>query len=161
LAATAWEARVATRERAGAERGQAEAVRQRAEAVAQKALAESRSREALAERARAEEQAGVATRQEKLAEQQRAVAESRLSDVGTLANSMFSELDDDVKELAGSAKARETLTRLGLQYLNKMSAQSGGSGQLRSQLGAAYLKVRTWRTCRIPFRRNSRRGWQV
>ena len=127
--ATSWEAAIAHRERAEALRQRAEALRQRtealnqrADAVAARALAEQRSRETLAERNRAEEQTALAIRQEEVAERQQAVAEGRLGDVHVLADSMLFELNDDVKDLIGGTKARETLVRLGQQYLNKENA---------------------------------------
>jgi serine/threonine protein kinase/tetratricopeptide (TPR) repeat protein len=133
LGATAWEASVARRERGIA-------LGQRSEAVAQKAMAEARTREAAAERARAEEQAANATRQEQAAEHQRTLAETRLSDVTSMANSMLFDLNDQVKDLPGSTKARETITHLGLEYLNKLSPEAQGNSPLQRQLGAAYLK---------------------
>ncbi len=134
FAATAWEARIANRERSVA-------VTQRSRAEAQQALAETRSREAAVEKQRAEEQAAKALRQEQAAERQREIAESRLEDVSALANSMLFEVDDRVRELPGATPAREVLMQRGIEYLNRMSAQTPDDGRLRQQLGAAYLKV--------------------
>ena len=127
LIATAWEGRIARHERA--------------DAIAQKTIAESRGREAKAERGRAETEAANARREEQAVERQKTVAESRLNDVRALANSMVFELDDQVRDLPGATKARETLTRLGIEYLTKVSEQAEGNQQLERQLGAAYLKV--------------------
>src|SRR5215469_10901021 len=133
LGATQWEASVARRERGIA-------LVQRADAVTQKATAEARSREAAAERARAEAQAANATRQQGEAERQRARAEARLNDVSTLANSLLFDLNDQVKDLPGSTKARESMTRLGLEYLNKLSRETEGNRQLQRQLAGAFLR---------------------
>ena len=125
--ATAWEYRVARRERA--------------DAIAQRSLADRRAGEATAQRALAQRNADNAMKQEQLAEAQRARAEGSLNDVRSLANSMMFELDDQVRDLPGGTKARETLTRLGLQYLTKVSEQAEGNLQLKRQLGEVYLKV--------------------
>ena len=127
IAATSWQASIALKERAVA--------------VAARELAEQRSREAAAERLRAEQQAARALNQEVIAERQRATAESRYDDVQALAGSMIFELSDEVKNLPGGTKARESLIRLGLQYLNKeVSAVRQDPAHL-AKLGEAYSKV--------------------
>jgi eukaryotic-like serine/threonine-protein kinase len=120
FAATAWEASVARRERA--------------QALAQRALAERRNREA-------QVQAENARIQEASAERQKRLAESHLEDVRSLADSMLFSLDDQVRDLSGSTPAREALTRMGMQYLSKVSEQAAGDDRLQQQLGAAYLKL--------------------
>jgi serine/threonine protein kinase len=127
FAAAIWQAKIARRERAVA--------------VEQRAVAEARGREAAIQRQHAEEEAANARRQQEAAERQRAIAESRLDDVSALANSMLFEVDDRVRELPGAMPAREVLMQRGLDYLNRMSAQTPDSARLRQQLGAAYLKM--------------------
>jgi serine/threonine protein kinase len=127
FAATAWEASVARGERA--------------QALAQKALAERSNREAQAERGRAEVQAEHARMQQTAAEREKSLAESRLDDVRSLADSMLFSLDDQVRDLPGSTPAREALTRIGMQYLSKVSEQAAGDDRLQQQLAAAYLKL--------------------
>ena len=120
VVATAWEA--------------GEARRQRGEALVQKAAAERHSREASAERSRAQSQAEQALKA-------KGVADERLADVRTLAHSMLFELDDQVRNLPGGTQARETLARLGMEYLNKVSEAAADDPRMRQELGAAYLKV--------------------
>ncbi len=127
FAAAIWQARIARRERAVA--------------VEQRAVAEARGREAAIQRQHAEEEAANARRQQETAERQRAIAESRLEDVSALANSMLFEVDDRVRELPGAMPAREVLMQRGLDYLNRMSAETPDSARLRRQLGGAYLKM--------------------
>ena len=127
FAAAVWQANVARRERAVA--------------VEQRAVAEARGREAAVQRQHAEDEAANARRQEQAAERQRAIAESRLDDVSALANSMLFEVGDRVKDLPGAMPAREVLMQRGLDYLNRMSAETPDSDRLRQQLGAAYLKM--------------------
>ena len=115
--------------------------RERAVAIQQRSVAEARGREAALEKQRAEEQAAIARRQEQAAERQTAVAKSRLEDVSALANSMLFEVDDRVRELPGAMPAREVLMQHGLDYLNRMSAETPDSTRLQQQLGAAYLKM--------------------
>jgi len=76
-----------------------------------------------------------------VAEQQKALAEAHLTDVRTLANSLLFGLEEQVRDLPGSTPARETLTRLGTQYLSKVSVEAAGDNHLQQQLGAAYLKM--------------------
>ena len=127
IAIASWQAVVARRERS--------------EAIAARGLAEQRSREAAIERNRAEEQTAIAVRQEEVAERQKAVAEARLDDVHTLANSMLFEINDDVKDLVGGTKARETLVRLGQQYLNKEAAVTQADPRRRRELAEAFIQV--------------------
>jgi eukaryotic-like serine/threonine-protein kinase len=115
--------------------------RERAVAIQQRSVAEARGREAAIEKQRAEEQAANARRQEEAAERQSAIAKSRLEDVSALANSMLFEVDDRVRELPGAMPAREVLMQRGLDYLNRMSAETPESARLQQQLGAAYLKM--------------------
>jgi tetratricopeptide (TPR) repeat protein len=104
------------------------------QALAQKASAERHSQEASGERLRAEGQAAQAL-------QQKGIADERLADVRKLAQSMLFELEDQVRDLPGSTKARETLARLGMEYLNKVSEAAAEDSRLQQELGAAYLKV--------------------
>jgi serine/threonine protein kinase len=127
LAGAIWQARIARRERAVA--------------VEQRSVAEARGREAAIQRQHAEEEAANARRQQEAAERQRAIAESRLDDVSALADSMLFEVDDRVRELPGAMPAREVLMQRGLDYLNRMSAQTPDSARLHQQLGGAYLKM--------------------
>ncbi len=115
--------------------------RERAVAIQQRSVAEERGREAAIEKQRAEDQAVNARRQEEAAERQSAIAKSRLEDVSALANSMLFEVDNRVRELPGAMPAREVLMQRGLEYLNRMSAETPDSTRLQQQLGAAYLKM--------------------
>jgi len=128
-----WQAGVAR-----AERTVAVQQRQRAEASGSEATA--RGREAEIEKKRAEDSAANALRQQGIAEQQGALAESRLGDVSSLANSMIFEIGDGLRDISGTTATREAMVRRGVEYLNRMQAQSPG-GEMQRQLGAAWLKV--------------------
>src|SRR5579871_547761 len=127
FAAAVWQAGIARRERAVA--------------IQQRSVAEARGREAAIEKQRAEDQAANARLQEEAALRQSAIAKSRLEDVSALANSMLFEVDDRVRQLPGAMPAREVLMQRGLEYLNRMSAETPDSVRLQQQLGAAYLKM--------------------
>ena len=107
----------------------------------QRGVAEARGREAALQRQHAEEQAANALRQREAAEKQRSIAESRLETGSALANSMLFEVDDRAGYLPGATPAREVLMARGLDYLNRMSAETPDSARLQRQLGAAYLKM--------------------
>jgi len=128
-----WQAGVARAERTVA-------VQQRQRAEASGAEATARGREAEIEKKRAEDSAANALRQQGIAEQQGALAESRLGDVSSLANSMIFEIGDGLRDISGTTATREAMVRRGVEYLNRMQAQSPG-GEMQRQLGAAWLKV--------------------
>lgn len=72
---------------------------------------------------------------------QAAIARRERTAAVALADSMLFEINDDVKDLAGGTKARETLIRLGQQYLNKEAAATQTDPSRRRELAEAFLKV--------------------
>ncbi len=86
-------------------------------------------------------QAAIAGRERAQAVTARTLAEARLNDIHALAGSMLFEVNDEVKDLAGATQARETLIRLGQQYLNKENAVTHPDPRSRRELAEAFLKV--------------------
>ena len=68
-------------------------------------------------------------------------AERRFQDVRRLANSVLFELHDAIAPLPGSTKARELLTRRGLEYLDAISREPGVNDALRRELAKGYLQL--------------------
>ncbi|MBX7173598.1 MAG: protein kinase [Pyrinomonadaceae bacterium] len=68
-------------------------------------------------------------------------AEQRFNDVRELANSFMFEFHDSIENLPGSTPARQLVVSRALQYLNKLSAESGGDPKLQRELATAYEKV--------------------
>ncbi len=135
---------VAVTQAAVANRERNIAVEFRARAEAQSRRAEEQSREAALERVRAEEQAALATRQELAAREQAQLAEASLGDVQSLANAMFGDLNDQIRNLSGATRARETMSKLGIEYLNKVYERRGKvheSPELQRQFATAYLRM--------------------
>jgi serine/threonine protein kinase len=58
-----------------------------------------------------------------------------------LANAMMFDIHDMVKDLPGALKARENIVRVGLGYLDRLSAQSFKDASLRLDLASAYLRM--------------------
>lgn len=68
-------------------------------------------------------------------------AEQRFNDVRELANSFMFEFHDSIENLPGSTPARQLVVSRALQYLNKLSEESGGDAKLQRELATAYEKV--------------------
>jgi non-specific serine/threonine protein kinase/serine/threonine-protein kinase len=84
----------------------------------------------------------VATvREARIARAQQARAEQRFNDVRRLANSLLLEIDDSVKDLAGSTPTRELLVTRALEYLDSLAQESQGDPSLQQELMTAYEKV--------------------
>jgi non-specific serine/threonine protein kinase/serine/threonine-protein kinase len=75
------------------------------------------------------------------ARRERARAEQRFDDVRALAHAFIFELHDSIRDLPGSTPARQLLVSKGLEYLDKLSRDSGGSPELQRELAAAYMRV--------------------
>ncbi len=80
-------------------------------------------------------------RQSRIAGRERARAEQRFNDVRKLANANLFEVYPEVENLEGSLKARETILRNALGYLDSLATESRGDAQLQSELATAYEKV--------------------
>ena len=68
-------------------------------------------------------------------------AQRRSDDVLQLANSVVFELHDTIARLPGSTKARELVVRRGLEYLDRLSRETGNDPSLLRQLSAGYLRL--------------------
>jgi non-specific serine/threonine protein kinase/serine/threonine-protein kinase len=75
------------------------------------------------------------------ARRERARAEQRFNDVRSLAHAFIFDLHDSIRDLPGSTPARQLLVSKGLEYLDKLARDSGGSPDLQRELAAAYLRV--------------------
>jgi tRNA A-37 threonylcarbamoyl transferase component Bud32/tetratricopeptide (TPR) repeat protein len=75
-----------------------------------------------------------------IANRERVVAQERFSQVRDLSNQVF-KLDDEIRGLPGSTKARHALVALSLQYLERLGRQARGDKDLALQIGSAYLAV--------------------
>jgi len=68
-------------------------------------------------------------------------AQRRFDDVRELANSVVFELHDEIARLPGSTKARELVVRRGLEYLDRLSNETGNDPAVLRQLAAGYLRL--------------------
>jgi len=69
------------------------------------------------------------------------VARQQSGEARALANAMMFDIHDMVKDLPGALKARENIIRVGLGYLDRLSAQSFKDAGLRTDLASAYLRM--------------------
>ncbi|MEK6289610.1 MAG: serine/threonine-protein kinase [Acidobacteriota bacterium] len=79
--------------------------------------------------------------QASVARSQRAIAERRFNDVRNLANSLVFRLHDEIADLPGSTRARQTLVQMALEYLDALAKEAGGDASLQAELASAYEKV--------------------
>ncbi len=68
-------------------------------------------------------------------------AERRFQQLRSFAHAVVFELDDHIRVLPGSTKARGALIRTSLQYLDNLSGDSGGDPHLMAELARAYRKI--------------------
>lgn len=68
-------------------------------------------------------------------------ANRRFNDIRALAHAVMYDIHDGIVNLPGSTKARETLVRHSLVYLDRLRAESGGDLQLQRELAMAYSKI--------------------
>ena len=76
-----------------------------------------------------------------VARQERAKAEHRFDQVRKLANAVLFEYHDGIEKLPGSTPMREKMVTDALEYLDNLSAESGGDETLQRELASAYEKV--------------------
>jgi serine/threonine protein kinase len=79
--------------------------------------------------------------QARIAEANRQKAEKRFSEVQTLARSFLFEIHDALAELEGSGKARGTLVRRAVEYLDGIAPEAGNDAALMEELAASYERV--------------------
>ena len=80
-------------------------------------------------------------REARIAERERQVAQQHYESVRRLANTMLSQLHDEMVKDSGSLKSREMLVKTSLEYLNALYQQGSSDLQLQEELAMAYLKV--------------------
>lgn len=87
--------------------------------------------------------AGVAATvwQARAATRERERAENRFNDVRKLSSSLLFEISPQIERLPGSTKARETIVRRALEYLDSLAAESADNEALQSELASAYEQV--------------------
>ncbi|MDQ3315183.1 MAG: hypothetical protein M3505_11255, partial [Verrucomicrobiota bacterium] len=76
-----------------------------------------------------------------VAQAERARAERRFNDVRSLAASFLFEFSPLIENLPGSIPARELLVKRALEYLDRLSRETGDDRKLQGELAAAYAKV--------------------
>jgi serine/threonine protein kinase len=79
--------------------------------------------------------------QARVARREKEKAEKRFNQVRKLANLVLFEYHDGIERLPGSTPVREKMVKDALEYLDNLSAESGGDASLQSELATAYLKV--------------------
>ncbi len=79
--------------------------------------------------------------QARIARAERARAERRFNDVRKLANSFIFDVHDNIVDLPGSTRARESLVKSALEYLNSLAQEAGDDPALQRELAVAYQRV--------------------
>ena len=79
--------------------------------------------------------------QARVARAERARAQVEFNDVRKLATSFLFEFNNSIQSLPGATPARKLLVQRALEYLSKLSQQSGGDADLQRELAEAYLRV--------------------
>ena len=69
------------------------------------------------------------------------IAQGRFNDVRRLANSMILEVYDSIAKVPGTTAARKLLAQRSLDYLDRLSQDSGRDRSLQGELATAYVKV--------------------
>ena len=83
---------------------------------------------------------GIAIREAHEAERQRVVAQRHFDSVRSLAGKLIG-FHDEIKDLPGSLKARESLVKTSLEYLDTLYQEAGSDIALQEELGVAYRKI--------------------
>lgn len=83
----------------------------------------------------------ITTWQARVARRERDKAENRFNQVRKLANLVLFEYHDGIEKLPGSTAIREKMVKDAVEYLDNLSAESGGDPTLQVELAEAYQKV--------------------
>jgi eukaryotic-like serine/threonine-protein kinase len=84
---------------------------------------------------------GVTVREARIARANEIRAEQRFNDVRKIANSLLFDVHDSIQTLQGATSARKLIVQLGLEYLDRLSAESAGDPSLQKELAAGYQKL--------------------
>ena len=68
-------------------------------------------------------------------------AERRFDELKGLASTVFFELDDKLRSLPGSTRARKFVVSRGLEYLDRIAAEGSEDPELLHELGSGYLRI--------------------
>lgn len=82
-----------------------------------------------------------AERQRQIAEQQKQETEKRFKQVRELANNIIFKYHDEIANLEGATKVRETLVGDAVNYLDSLTNEAGDDATFKRELAAAYLRV--------------------
>jgi len=87
--------------------------------------------------------AGIAatTWQKRVADENARRADRRFAQVRKLANTFLFEFHEKIKALPGATEARALVVKTALEYLDSLSAESGGDSQLQTELATAYEAI--------------------
>ncbi len=86
-------------------------------------------------------EARIARHQAELAQAERTNAEKRFNDVRKLANSLIFEIHDSIQDLPGATPSRKLLLDRAVEYLDKLSQDSGGDIDLQRELASGYQRL--------------------
>lgn len=75
------------------------------------------------------------------AESARAEAERRFAETRSIANAMLFGVYDEVSKVSGATRARETLAKTGLVYLDALAADEHAPLDVRIEAGLGYLRL--------------------
>src|SRR6201999_3248412 len=76
-----------------------------------------------------------------VARRERGRADRRFNEVRKLARTFMFDYNDAVTQLPGSTDLRRKMVKDALDYLNSLSAESGGDPLLQQELAEAYIKI--------------------
>ncbi len=79
--------------------------------------------------------------QARIAEAHRQRAERHLTEVRSLARSFLFEIHDSLRDLEGAERARLTIVRRALEYLDRLAPEAGEDGALLEELASSYERV--------------------
>ena len=79
--------------------------------------------------------------QARRADRQSALAQRRFNDVRHLAHSLLFEIEPQICTLPGAVKARETIVKRALEYLDRLAQEAGGDRSIQSELASAYFRI--------------------
>jgi eukaryotic-like serine/threonine-protein kinase len=83
----------------------------------------------------------VSVRQARRADAEALRAHERSDEVRRLANSLVFEIDEAIRDVAGTTGARELVVTSALKYLDRLAGQPDRDPALRGELALAYMKV--------------------
>ena len=72
---------------------------------------------------------------------QRQRAETRFNEVRSLANTMITDVYDEIAGISGATKAREKIVSTAIQYLDNLAAEAGDDPKLLDELAGGYARL--------------------